>query len=154
MSVLWLLGAYTEFSRLLALRCETKDPAAYTEGLARLGLTGGGYRAFQDLSRRLTQRVLATDTSDSAAVSASSRHLHGALEALDWMPAEFRDVLRGRTHLRRSKLRLPEFARRGGVLGTGAFREAVYGSLSLASLSRFMIADKLRYMRPARASAT
>ena len=156
-SVLWLLGAYAEYARLLALRCET-DPlppadrrAAHAAGLARLSLVGGGFDGFRALSDRLTDRVLAADLSDLEVARRTAIALREALEGVDWMPAEFRDVLRGRSHLRRRKLRPAELSRRGGVLGDGPFREAVYGRLGLSDLARFMVHDKIRYARPASA---
>ncbi|MGB3543677.1 NAD(P)/FAD-dependent oxidoreductase [Rubrivirga sp.] len=148
-SVLWLLGAYAEFSRLLALRFQTgMDRDAYTAGLARLSLVGGGFEGFQALSDGLTDHVLATDPADAEAVDGTVQALHHALEAVEWMPAEFRDVLRGRTHLSRHKLRLAEVTRPGGVLGRGAFRQAVFGDLSLGRMASSFARDKLAYSHP------
>ncbi|MEO0556792.1 MAG: tryptophan 7-halogenase [Bacteroidota bacterium] len=158
-SVLWLLGAYTEFVRLLTLRFGAAqtgrqlDRDTYMTGFTHLGLVGGGFEGFEALSARLTDRVLATDTSAPQAAEALAHHVHTELEALDWMPAEFRAVLRGQTHLHRSKFRLSEVLREGGVLGRGAFRRAIFGDLSLLRLARAMIADKLRFTYPTLTSA-
>ncbi len=148
-SVLWLLGAYAEFSRLLSLRFQTgQDRDAYTAGLAHLGLVGGGFEGFRTLSDRLTDRVLATDTSNTRAVEETAAVLHRALEAVEWMPSEFRAVLRGRTHLSRQKLRLAEVTRPGGVLGRGAFRRAIFGDLSLGRMAAAFARDKMMYAHP------
>jgi len=150
-SVLWLLGAYAEYARLLAIRYESEgDPHRHAEALGRLQLVGGGFAGFADLSDRLTSRVLACDLSDEAAVRAVACDLRCSLEAVDWLPAEFRAVLHGRSYLERRKLRPSALTQPGGIMGPPAFRSAVYGNLSFGRLVRSAVLDKVRYSHPSR----
>ena len=44
MSVQWLLGAYTEYLKLLSMRAMNRSRDAYVAELVRLRLVGGGVR--------------------------------------------------------------------------------------------------------------
>ena len=144
-SVLWLLGAYTELVKLLSIRNQSATAADYFAGARRLKLAGGGFPEFDRIADRIDTIVEATDVHNPAATAAATAEICAILEAVEWMPIPFLDVLHGKNHLPENKLRLRLLKRETGFLGRGAYRDHFFGDGSVFDLLNGFLREKWRY---------
>lgn len=148
-SVLWLLGAYTEFVKLTSERARTNTREAYYENTRTLQLTGGGFADFANLAAKLDAAVAAADLSDPQQVLETAEYTRKLLQQTPWLPPAFRDVLSGKNHLPRHKLRIGLLRPEHGFLGQGSYRDHFFGGSSLRTLFETFIGEHFRYSKRA-----
>lgn len=147
-SVLWLLGAYTEYVKLNAIRAIAgADRDAYYASLHALRLAGGGFDGFFAAADAIDTVVDRVDVRDPAAVGRAVAEIRNIFAGIEWMPQPFNALLDGRRHLPRTKLRLSLLRPARGFMGRGAYRHHFFGAHSLLELARVYLAEKIRYSR-------
>ena len=68
-----------------------------------------------------------------------------ALADKPWLPQAFKEVLAGKNHLPRRKLRVGLLKRDSGFLGQGGYREHFFGSSRTPDLLMSFVSEQLRY---------
>ncbi len=149
MSVLWLMGAYTEYVKLNTIRAEASDRASYFAEAHKLRLVGGGFDDFERIANQVYALVEAVDPHDEAAVDATVAQIRTLLDDVSWMPLPFRAILAGKNHLPRTKIRLDLFQKKQGFLRDGAYREHFFGNHSMLDIARAFVDETLHYSAPA-----
>lgn len=147
-SVLWLLGAYTEYVKLLSMRARTRRGASRAEYFAearKLRLVGGGFDEFKQLADRIDTLIEAVDPCDEAAVDRTAAEIRALYADIPWMPWAFQQLLKGANHLPRNKLRLSLLRQNTGFLGGGTYRQHFFGDASMADVARFFVSETVRY---------
>ncbi len=144
-SVLWLLGAYTEFVKLSSVRAMAGGRRDYYAGTKSLRLVGGGFAEFQVLADEIDGRLGHLDLHDEGAVDLAVTDIQAQLRALEWLPRAFAAVLDGKTHLPKRKLRLGLLGHNTGFLGRGAYRDHFFGGVTTGSLIRTFLGERATY---------
>lgn len=144
-SVLWMLGAYLEYIKLLSTRGRARNRADYFAEIATLRLVGGGFSEFDTLAERIDTLIEQVDPSDNAAVERVVREIRALYSAIPWMPWAFQQILAGRKYLPVNKLRLSLLRQQSGFLGSGAYREHFFGAASSRDIARFFMSETLKY---------
>ena len=145
-SVLWLLGAYTEYVKLLSTRGRVRSRDEYFATVQTLRLVGGGFGEFKALADRIDAIIEAVDPCDEAAVDRAVAEIRALYDATPWIPWAFRQVLAGRNHLPRNKLRLSLLRQSSaGFMGDGAFRRHFFGDATMAEVARFFASESVKY---------
>ena len=144
-SVLWLLGAYTELVKLMSARGSATSREGYYLSTASLKLVGGGFRDFEDLSEKLDAVMRSVHPENEKGVDEAVTYFKEALSQTPWLPQAFKDVLNGKNHLPRRKLRLGLLRRERGFLGEGAYREHFFGGVGVAKLVSAFVRETFAY---------
>jgi FADH2 O2-dependent halogenase len=145
-SVLWLLGAYTEYVKLLSVRGRAGDRHAYFAELAGLRLVGGGFAPFKELADQIDALIAAVNPADETAVDQAVARIRALYAETPWMPWAFQQVLAGKNHLPANKLRLSLLQQNSaGFLGAGAFRQHFFGAASAREVARFFVSESVKY---------
>jgi FADH2 O2-dependent halogenase len=144
-SVLWMLGAYLEYVKLLSTRGRASSRADYFAQIAGLRLVGGGFSEFKELADRIDSLIEAVDPCDEAAVDQTVAQIRALYAPLPWIPWAFQQVLKGRNHLPANKLRLSLLRQNTGFMGGGAYRKHFFGDASLAEVARFFVSESVKY---------
>lgn len=145
-SVLWLLGAYTEYVKLLSTRARARSRAEYFAEVQTLRLVGGGFGEFKALADRIDAILEAVDPCDEAAVDRAVAEIRELYDATPWVPWAFRQVLAGKNHLSANKLRLSLLRQSSaGFMGEGAFRQHFFGDATMAEVARFFAGESVKY---------
>jgi tetracycline 7-halogenase / FADH2 O2-dependent halogenase len=145
MSVQWLLGAYTEYLKLLSMRAMLRNRDAYVAELEQLRLVGGGFAEFRALESTVYAVMDAVDPDDEAQVDYAVEQLRQLYHKVDWMPLPFHAILEGKNHLPHAKIRLDTFDPRLGFLRTGAYRDHFFGDHSLLEVGGAFVREALHY---------
>lgn len=148
-SVLWMLGAYLEFVKLISVRGQAKDRADYYARLRGLKLVGGGFGEFAALASSIDAIMERTNPDDEAAVDMAVAEIRALYDAVPWMPQAFKKILAGKNHLPANKMRLSLFDHEAGFLGNGAYREHFFGNNTMRSVAGFFVRDSVKYSTPA-----
>ena len=127
----WLLGAYTEYLKLLSTRAMNRSRDAYVAELVRLRLVGGGFPEFRAVESTVYDVLDPVDPDDEAQVDRAVHALNDLYRRIDWIPLPFYAVLDGKNHLPRAKIRPDTFDPSQGFLRTGAYRTHFFGEHSL-----------------------
>lgn len=145
-SVLWLLGAYTEYVKLLSTRARARSRSEYFATVQTLRLVGGGFAEFKALADRIDGIIEAVNPCDKAAADRAVTEIRALYDATPWVPWAFRQVLVGKNYLPRNKLRLSLLRQSSsGFMGTGAFRQHFFGDATLAEVAQFFASESLKY---------
>lgn len=145
-SVLWLLGAYTEYVKLLSTRGRARSREEYFATVQTLRLVGGGFGEFKLLADRIDAIIEAVDPGDEAAVDRAVTEIRALYAATPWVPWAFRQLLAGKNYLPRNKLRLSLLKQSSaGFMGEGAFRRHFFGDATLAEVARFFASESVKY---------
>jgi len=144
-SVLWLLGAYLEYVRLVINRMRAKDRQAYLALMQPHRLAGGGFDRFFAIQEQIDALIDKVNPADEADVDRTVAEIKAIFAAFPWLPTAFRDLLAGKRFLPDNKLR-PNLLNPGtGFMGSGEYREHFFGDRSLTELLGKAIADQFRY---------
>ncbi len=146
--VLWLLGAYLEYVRLIINRYRSKNRTEYLELMRPHRLAGGGFPPFFALQAQIDALIDAVNPEDEADVDRTVTEIKALFEQFPWISSAIRDLLNGKNHLPDNKLRLNLLKRRSGFFGDGDYRQHFFGEQSLLTLLRKAIDDQLRYSTP------
>jgi FADH2 O2-dependent halogenase len=144
-AVLWMLGAYLEYVKLLSTRGRARGRADYFAQLNGLRLVGGGFSEFKKLADQIDTIIEAVDPCDEAAVDRAVAEIRALYAPLPWMPWAFQQVLAGKNHLPANKLRLSLLKQNTGFMGGGAYRKHFFGDASLVEVARFFVSESLKY---------
>lgn len=147
-AVLWLMGAYTEYVKLLSMRARTRQGASradYFAEASKLRLVGGGFDQFKALADQVDALIEAVDPCDEAAVDRAVAEIRALYAAVPWMPWAFQQLLKGSNHLPRNKLRLSLLRQETGFMGVGAYREHFFGNASMRDVAQFFVSEMARY---------
>lgn len=148
-SVLWLLGAYLEYLRLIINRYRAKNRDEYLTLLHGHRLAGGGFDIFFQIQEQIDAKIDAVNPDDEADVDSTVAEIHALYKQFPWMSSAFKDLLKGKNHLPDNKLRLNLLNRRVGFMGDGIYRQHFFGNMSLLQLLQKGIRDQIRYSVPA-----
>jgi len=144
-SVLWLLGAYLEYLRLITNRFRAQDRATYLELLRSHRLAGGGFPLFFEIQEKIDALLDRVNPDDEADVDRTVAEIRALYDQFPWLPSAFRDLLNGKNHLPDNKLRLNLLNRRIGFMGDGDYRRHFFGDKSILELLWKAVGDQLRY---------
>jgi FADH2 O2-dependent halogenase len=144
-AVVWLLGAYLEYVRLIINRFRSKDRAEYLTLMQPHRLAGGGFPHFFALQERIDALIDQVDPDNEADVESTAAQIKLILESFPWLSSAFRDLLNGKNHLPDNKLRLNLLNRNNGFMGSGAYRQHFFGDKTLSELLVKGLADQIRY---------
>ncbi|GAB4428273.1 MAG: hypothetical protein OHK0015_11000 [Chloroflexi bacterium OHK40] len=145
-SVLWMLGAYLEYVKLLSTRGRARSRHEYFRDVQGLRLVGGGFAPFNTMADRIDTIIEAVDPCDEVAVDRAVAEIRALYAGFPWMPWAFQQVLRGKNHLPQNKLRLSLLRQSStGFMGDGAYRQHFFGDASLAGVARFFVSESVKY---------
>jgi tetracycline 7-halogenase / FADH2 O2-dependent halogenase len=145
-AVLWLLGAYTEYVKLLSTRARARSRSEYFAVVQGLRLVGGGFDEFKALADRIDALIEAVDPGDEAAVDRTVAEIRALYAATPWIPWAFRQVLAGANHLPANKLRLSLLSQdSAGFMGEGAFRAHFFGDATMQEVAQFFVRESVTY---------
>ena len=148
--VLWLLGAYLEYLRLIINRYRANgDRACYLTLMRPHRLAGGGFALFFDIQEKIDALMEAVNPAEEAEVDRTVAAIKAEFARFPWLPSPFHDLLNGKNHLPDNKLRLNLLNRQAGFMGSGAYRQHMFGDAALLRLLAKAAADQLRYSTPA-----
>ena len=148
-AVQWLLGAYTELVRLNMIRAIAgADREAYMQRLVHLKLAGGGYPEFDEIANQVDRLMEAVDPGDETAVAQTVAQINGIYANILWVATPFRDLLKGKSYLPKSKVRLELLKPGEGFMGKGAYRQHFFEELTLMDLIRYGLREKIRFSAP------
>jgi FADH2 O2-dependent halogenase len=146
-AVLWLLGAYLEYLRLVVNRMRAQNRAEYIALMQPHRLAGGGFEPFFTIQEQIDTLIDEVDPDNEADVDRTVSQIKALFDSFPWMPTTFRDLLNGKTFLPDNKLR-PNLLDPGtGFMGSGAYREHFFAGQSLPALLGKAAADFYRYSR-------
>lgn len=148
-SVLWLLGAYLEYLRLIMNRYRSHNRDEYLDLLKSHRLAGGGFDLFFQIQTQVDALIDKVNPEDDADVDRTVASIRTLYEQFPWMSSAFKDLLKGKNHLPDNKLRLNLFNREVGFMGSGIYRDHFFGDLSMRQLLEKGGRDQLRYSVPA-----
>jgi len=148
--VLWLLGAYLEYLRLITNRFRANgDREKYLKLMKPHRLAGGGFELFFEIQEKIDALIDAVNPEDEADVDRTVEEVKAHFDRFPWMSSAFKDLLNGKNHLPDNKLRLNLLNSQVGFMGSGAYREHFFGSESPARYLQKAAADQLKYSVPA-----
>lgn len=148
--VLWLLGAYLEYLRLIINRYRANgDRTKYLELMRPHRLAGGGFPLFFEIQEKIDALMDQVNPEDEADVDRTVAEIKNLFEQFPWMPSAFKDLLHGKNHLPDNKLRLNLLNRRVGFMGSGEYRKHFFGEKSMLVLLKKAIEDQFKYSVPA-----
>ncbi len=144
--MLWLLGAYLEYLRLITNRYRANgDREKYLALLKPHRLVGGGFDLFFEIQEDIDALMDAVHPEDEADVDRTVAEIKAQFARFPWMSSAFKDLLNGKNHLPDHKLRLNLLNRQVGFMGSGAYREHFFGSEAPYRLLQKALVDQLRY---------
>jgi tetracycline 7-halogenase / FADH2 O2-dependent halogenase len=144
-AVLWLLGAYLEYLRLVTNRMRAQNRDEYMALMRPHRLAGGGFAPFFAIQEQIDALIDQVDPDDEADVDRTAAAIKALFASFKWMPSTFRDLLDGKRFLPDNKLR-PNLLNAGtGFMGDGAYREHFFGNKPLQEYLAKAIADQFRY---------
>lgn len=144
-AVLWLLGAYLEYVRLVINRMRARNREEYLQLMRPHKLAGGGFDLFFTIQEQIDALIDAVDPDDEADVDHTVEQVKALLFSFPWLSTAFQDLLNGKTHLPNNKLRLNLLDRDKGFMGSGEYRKHFFGDEPLSKLLNKAIADQFRY---------
>ncbi len=148
--VLWLLGAYLEYLRLITNRYRAKgDREKYLALMKPHRLAGGGFPLFFEIQEKIDALMDQVNPDDEADVDQTVAAIKAEFGRFPWMSSAFKDLLNGKNHLPDNKLRLNLLNRRVGFMGSGEYRTHFFGDEPALGLLGKALADQLRYSAPA-----
>ncbi len=102
------------------------------------------------LAERVDTIVEPVDPCDEAAVDRAVAEIRSLYDATPWIPWAFRQLLAGKNHLPRNKLRLSLLSQSSaGFMGEGIFRAHFFGDATMADLAVKAAREQARYSVPA-----
>jgi tetracycline 7-halogenase / FADH2 O2-dependent halogenase len=144
--VLWLLGAYLEYVRLIMNRFRAQgDRAKYLELMKPHRLAGGGFDLFFDIQEKIDALMDQVNPEDDADVERTVSDIKTQFARFPWLASTFKDLLNGKNHLPDAKLRLNLFHPGKGFMGNGAYRKHFFGDMTYSSLIAKVLNDQQRY---------
>lgn len=147
-AVLWLLGAYLEYVRLVTSRLRARTREEYLDLMRPHRLAGGGFEPFFTIQEQIDARIDAVDPDDEADVDRTVAEIKTLFAAFKWMPSTFCDLLDGKRFLPDNKLR-PNLLNSGtGFMGDGEYRQHFFGKKSLQGYLARAVVDQFRYSTP------
>ena len=145
-SVLWLLGAYTEYVQLVSMRTRAGDDRnSYYDMLAKMRLTGGGFVGFHAVADCIDSLIEQVDTDAPGDVARVVEQASTILRTLSWIPDPFVAVLDGAVTLPRTKLRLDLLRQDRGFMRSGHYRQHFFGDSRLFDLLTAFLAERVQY---------
>lgn len=148
--VLWLLGAYLEYLRLITNRYRANgDREKYLELMQPHRLAGGGFPLFFEIQEKIDVLIDAVNPEDEADVERVVAEIKAQFACFPWMSSAFKDLLNGKNHLPNNKLRLNLLNRQVGFLGDGAYRQHFFGDEPALKLLAKAMDDQMKYSIPA-----
>lgn len=144
-AVLWLLGAYLEYVRLVVNRMRAKDRTEYLALMQPHRLAGGGFDPFFTIQEQIDALIDQVGPDDEADVDCTVAQIKALFACFPWMPSTFQDLLNGKTFLPDNKLRFNLLNPDTGFMGSGVYRQHFFGDHSLAALTGKALADIYRY---------
>lgn len=145
-AVLWMLGAYLEYVKLLSTRGRSHNRYEYFATIQDLRLVGGGFGPFKTLADSIDTIIENLDTHNEADVHRAVAEIQRLYADFEWMPWAFRQVLAGKNHLPRNKLRLSLLRQNSrGFMGDGDFRSHFFGDASMREVAQFFASESIKY---------
>jgi tetracycline 7-halogenase / FADH2 O2-dependent halogenase len=144
--VLWLLGAYLEYVRLIMNRFRAKGQRArYIELMRSHRLAGGGFDVFFAIQEKIDTLMDQVNPEDDADVDRTIAKVKVLFASFPWLASTFKDLLEGKNHLPDAKLRINLLHPRLGFMGNGEYRKHFFGDLTLLILLAKVIKDQQHY---------
>ena len=147
-SVVWLLGAYTEYVMLNSIRAQAKSRDDYFRLSAPLKLAGGGFPEFVRIADEIDALIEACDLDDEADIERTEAAIQDVFAGVEWLPLAFRHILRGKNHLPANKLRLSLLAGEESFLKAGDYRRHFFGESTMWDVTRIFVQEKVKYAAP------
>ncbi len=147
-SIVWLLGAYTEYVKLNSIRAQAQSRDDYFRLSAPLKLAGGGFSEFAPIADQIDSLIEGCDSQDEAAVERTAAAIRAIFAEISWLPLAFRRLLEGKNHLPANKLRLSLLAGEESFLKTGEYRKHFFGESTMWDVTRIFVQEKVKYAAP------
>ncbi|MEM7538236.1 MAG: NAD(P)/FAD-dependent oxidoreductase [Chloroflexota bacterium] len=145
-AVLWLMGAYTEYVKLNAIRALTlDDPHAYYQEISALWLAGGGYDGFVKVADQVDTIMERINPDVEGEVQEAVEQIKTIFAGVEWMPKPFNALIKGERALPKNKLRLGLLKKDEGFLGKGDYRQHFFANATASEMLRVFAKEKLKY---------
>ena len=143
--VLWLLGAYTEFLKLMTVRMRSrKSRAGYFEDFREMKLVGGGFSDYWDFAEDIYAQLRGVEGKTETELEAVLGEMQRRFETEPWIEPRFRAILEGAKCLPKNKFRFelvkPLFVK-------SRYRKHFFGGAGVLRIGVFVVGEFLRYSR-------
>lgn len=147
--VIWLLGAFCEYVKLISNRAFTHSPYDYNSTFSNLRMVGGGFEGFNELKQEihtLFDTLNFDDLKENNVLEVYSKSKDIICSSY-WVPDVFKYLLSGKTYLPKRKLRIDLLDKNHGFMKTGAFKTHFFGDANFAELAQFFIQESIKNIR-------
>ncbi|MDQ6611966.1 MAG: NAD(P)/FAD-dependent oxidoreductase, partial [Gemmatimonadota bacterium] len=145
-SVVWLLGAYLEYVRLIMNRFRANgNREAYIALMTPHRLAGGGFDKFFEIQEQIDALMDRVNPDDEADVDHTVAEVQNLFAQFPWIPTAIRDLLHGKNHLPDNKLRFNLLNSRVGFMGSREYRAHFFGDQNLPQLLYRAARDERKY---------
>jgi hypothetical protein len=108
-------------------------------------LAGGGFDRFFEIQEQIDALMDTVNPEDEADVDRTVTEIRRLFDGFPWMPTTIRALLDGKNHLPDKKLRLNLLNRKVGFMGSGVYREHVFGDEGMLHLLILAAKDEMKY---------
>ncbi|MBL4692963.1 MAG: tryptophan 7-halogenase [Magnetovibrio sp.] len=143
--ILWLLGAYMEFVKLMNCRIESKTYTEYTAKTKDLHLVGGNFIEFDHLAEKIDEIITEVDPLNGPDVNKAVANIKALFAATDWLPDAFVQALKGKNHLPKNKIRWSLLHKKSGFMHHGDYRKHFFGDHKKITLIKTFMNEKQKY---------
>ncbi len=144
--VLWLLGAYLEYVRLIMNRFRAEgNREGYLELMKSHRLAGGGFDLFFNIQEKIDALIDKVNPEDEAEVERTVTEIKAQFARFPWLASTFKELLKVKNHLPDAKLRLNLFHPNSGFMGHGAYRQHFFGDMTYGGLIAKTLKDQRHY---------
>jgi FADH2 O2-dependent halogenase len=141
--VLWLLGAYTEFLKLLTVRMRSKKSRdAYFKDFLQLKLVGGGFEGFSDFSENMYEVIKSTEGKTAAEIHEATLKMQKCFEEQSWIEPRFSAIMEGKKYLPKNKIR---FELLKPLITKSIYRDHFFGNKRFPAIAVFVMKEFYKY---------
>ena len=149
--ILWVLGAYLEYLKLVLLRFNAhysgnkKDMSSDDSNL-NLRLVGGGFDKFNKLEKEVYKILDSINFRDTFDIEKKSQSILNEFIKAEWIPFTIKRYF-VENHLNSNQYNLAFLKNKGGIFGVSDYRNHFFGELSSLWILKEFFYEKSRYSK-------
>lgn len=144
-SVIWLIGAYNEYLKLTTIRAFSSNYKQFNKKLLQLRMVGGGFKEFDTLENKIHKIMDKYIGGENSPEKVEHLFKEGSAIILDtnWVPQVFKDLLQGKNHLPKRKIRLDLFNPNSGFMKTASYKKHFFEDKTMLDVIKFFAQESL-----------